>query len=166
MKNFFKYQLPEKLSTRVLYVIAAVTMVIFLLFWLVGYDRPYEDDPNFTAPLFTNALLLLMYIVLVAAVVVVAWSMARGFKTSGGRQTRFNNIPTRRISLCVSAGTIVLMLLTFALGSSQPMRINGANYTDAFWLKVSDMFIFTSGLLIVAAIVAVAYGATKYSRKS
>lgn len=45
------------------------------------------------------------------------------------------------------------------------MKINGADYTDTFWLKASDMFVATSLLMIVAAIAAVIYGATKYIRK-
>jgi hypothetical protein len=77
-----------------------------------------------------------------------------------------NNIPVRRISLTVGIGTFVMMLVTFVLGSSAPMKINGATYSDAFWLRMSDMFIVTSLLLIFAAIGAVVYGATKYNRKS
>ena len=41
----------ERISQRVLYLIIALTGVIFLLFWLVGFSQPFVDDPNFNAPL-------------------------------------------------------------------------------------------------------------------
>jgi len=56
-------------------------------------------------------------------------------------------------------------LLTFLLGSSVPMTVNGKVYADALWLKVADMFIFTGMGLILVAIGAVLYGATRYKRK-
>jgi hypothetical protein len=45
------------------------------------------------------------------------------------------------------------------------MLINGANYTDTFWLKVSDMFVTSSIVLLLVAIAVTAFGATRYYRK-
>ena len=136
MKRFFGHNLTawptERLSTRVLYVLVGIIGVVFILFWLVGFSLPFDDAPNFTAPLFTNLLLALMYI----------------------------------LSYTIVFTTIASLLLFFLVGSSQPMRINGISYTDSFWLKVSDMFIYTSLLMIIAGMCVVAYGATKYNRKN
>lgn len=71
----------------------------------------------------------------------------------------------RKIGYSVAGGTFFILLLTFLLGSSAPMKINGADFTDAFWLRVSDMFVSSSLLLIVAAVAVVIYGSTKYIRK-
>ena len=46
-----------------------------------------------------------------------------------------------------------------------PMLINGENYADWLWLKLSDMFVITSLLMLVAGIGAVCFGATRYIRK-
>lgn len=51
------------------------------------------------------------------------------------------------------------------LGGSAPMLINGENYADWLWLKLSDMFVITSLLMLVAGIGAVCFGATRYIRK-
>ena len=38
------------------------------------------------------------------------------------------------------------------------MSVNGVQYADGLWLRVAEMFVDTSLLLLVAAVVAVAYG--------
>ena len=96
---------------------------------------------------------------------VAVWSAIRSNKASGGGERVVNNIPVRMIGRCVAGGTALALVLTFLFGSSAPMKINGADYADTFWLKASDMFVATSLLMIVAAVGAVVYGATKYIRK-
>ena len=73
-------------------------------------------------------------------------------------------MPARRITLYVVGGTIMLLVLTFALSSTESLTVNGAPFTDAFWLRAAGMFIGTSLLLIVIAIGAVVFGATRYIR--
>ena len=92
--------------------------------------------------------------------------MSRTLKVRGKSESVDNNIPTRKLSYTIVFTTIASLLLFFLVGSSQPMRINGISYTDGFWLKVSDMFIYTSLLMIIAGMCVVAYGATKYNRKN
>ena len=170
MKRFFGHNLTawptERLSTRVLYVLVGIIGVVFILFWLVGFSLPFDDDPNFTAPLFTNLLLALMYILAFTGIAVGIWSVYRTLKVRGKSESVDNNIPTRKLSYTIVFTTIASLLLFFLVGSSQPMRINGISYTDSFWLKVSDMFIYTSLLMIIAGMYVVAYGATKYNRKN
>ena len=148
----------RKLPSRVLYVLSGVTVLVFALFWLVGFNRPYDEDGNFNAPLFTDVLLVLMLLLTAGAIGVAAWSAIWSGKVN-------NNIPVRKIGLAVAAGTALMLLLTFLLASSAPMRINGLDYTDTFWLKASGMFVSTSLAMIFVAIAAVVYGATKYIRK-
>ena len=54
---------------------------------------------------------------------------------------------------------------TFVLGSSGMILINGQAFTDWLWLKLSDMFIWSSATLLLCAIRAVLFGATRYIRK-
>lgn len=157
--------LPAGKSGVVVYALAAVTAVVYALFALVGYDRPFDDDPNFNAPLFTDALLWLMFAVLVAAIVAAVWAGVRGVRNGSGGKPVENNIPVRRITIAVAAGTLLLLLLTFVFGSSAPMKINGSEYADGFWLRATDMFISSSLLLMAAAAVAVVFGMTKTRRK-
>ena len=155
----------EKISSRALYLLAGIAMVVFVLFWLVGYDRPFEDDPNFNAPLFTNVLLVLMVLYLVLGIGFSVWSVVSLLRKRGKTEAVENGIPVKKIGYWVSGGVVILLLLTFALGSTTPMKINGATYASGFWLRTSDMFIVTSLVMMLIAVAAVIYGATKYNRK-
>ena len=48
--------------------LVAVSAVVFALFWLIGYDMPYEEDADFNAPLLTDALLGYVYLLTAVAV--------------------------------------------------------------------------------------------------
>ena len=59
----------ERVSQRVLYVVIAFTVIVFGLFYTIGYDRPFDDDPSFNAPLFTDLLLAFMFVLTFKAMV-------------------------------------------------------------------------------------------------
>lgn len=159
-------QLPaEKLSSKVLGLLIALVILLFALFGLVGYNRPYDEDPNFVAPLFTDVLIVFMELLVVLAMGCAVWSMTRSLKVRGKSEAYENNVPIKKIGYVVSWGTAALLLLSFLLGSAHSMVINGVEYTDEFWLKTADMLIVSSLLLIVVAIGAMAYGATNFMRR-
>lgn len=96
----------KKLPSRVLYVLVGLIVVIFALFWLIGYNRPFDEDGNFNAPLFTDVLLVFMMLLTVGAFVVAVWSAIRSNKVSSGGERIVNNIPVRKIGLCVTAARL------------------------------------------------------------
>lgn len=155
----------EKVSLRTFYVLTMVCTMLFLLYWLVGYDRPFADNPNFNAPLFTDAILLLGYGSIVGAVGIAIWSVGRTLRLRGKSESHHNNIPVKRMNYIVAFGVCALLLTSFLVGSSAGLVINGITYADGFWLKIADMFIYTSGCMIIGAVGAVVYGATKYTRR-
>lgn len=155
----------ERLSMRLFYALAIVCIVVFAMYWLVGYDRPFVDNANFNAPLFTDAVLVLAYLYVAAAIAMAVWSVVRALKVRGKGEAYDNNVPVKKIGYCVAGGVAALLLLTFAVGSSVSMRINGVAFTDVMWLKISDMFITSSLVLLLIAALAVVYGSTKYIRR-
>jgi len=162
-----RHMSAEKISHRVLYVLAGIAVVVFGLFYLVGYNRPFDEDPNFNAPLFTNAVIVLMWLMVIGAAGVAAWATWQALKKRGkAEKIDDNHIEQKKIEYGVLLGVLALIVLTFLLGSSEPMTINGAPYANAFWLKATDMFIFTSIILILIAVAAVIYGATRYNREN
>lgn len=168
MKNWRKIGTwsAERISQRVLYLLIGIALLVFSLFWLVGFDRPFIDNPDFNDPLFTNVLIALMWLLLVAAMGVAVWSVVSALKKRGKTQQTVNNIPVKRLAYSVALGTVALLGLTFLLGSGKAMTVNGVPFADRWWLKVSDMFIWTSLSMILVAVGAVVYGATKYNRRS
>lgn len=155
----------EQVSTRVLYVLVALTVVLFGAFFLVGYDVPYEDDPTFNAPLLTDAVLVYIYVLTAGSAVLACAAVIVGLKRGGMSQSVVNNIPVARIGWAVAALLSVSLLVTFALGSTEPVTVNGTEYADKFWLRATDMFINTSFVLLFVAVAGVAYGLSGYNRK-
>lgn len=160
-----QHRSTEQLSRWVLYALSALTAFLFALYYLIGYDQPYVENPDFNEPLLTTALLFFMYALLVTTVGIGVWSILRETKRRRSESKVCNVIPTSLISRCVAGGTLMVFALTFALGSTQPLMTNGKSFTDGMLLRIADQFINTSILLLIAAALAVAFGMTRYYRK-
>ena len=165
VKNKLSKLAEERISQRVLYVLIGVIALVFVLFFSVGFYTPFAGDPSFNAPLFTDVLLIFMWALFGLAVFAMVLSLIHSARTISGKQRIVNDIPTYRISVAVFGTTLLCLVLSFMVGSSHPMVINGANYTDKFWLKVSDMFVTSSIVLLLFAIAVTVFGATRYYRK-
>lgn len=161
----FRHWTTETVSTRVFYLLVALVVALFALFRIVGYDTPYVENPDFNAPLLTGVLVWFMILLTLAALVLTVWGAVRGMRMNSTENRVVNNVPARRISVCVAVGTVAVLLLTFALSDTGSLRVNGAEYADGFWLRVAGMFVGTSIIMIVAAAGAVVYGSTRYIRK-
>lgn len=168
MPNVFKHIVgmsAEHVSTRVLYALVAVTVVVFVLFFAIGYDEPYADDPSFNAPLFTDAVLVFIYLLVLVAVAVAITSLVRAVRQRDDSSDIVNNLPATKIKYCSFGLLAVLLVVTFALGSTEPVLANGVKFTDALWLRITDMFINTSIVLLIVAAAGVAFGLSGRSRK-
>ena len=83
----------EQISTRVLYVLLAVIVLLFGAFFLIGYDIPYDEDPTFNAPMFTDAVLVFIYMLVLATVGITAYAVYRSIKGRDKTSDTINNIP-------------------------------------------------------------------------
>jgi len=159
-------QLPsDRASGRVQAVLVIMSVLLFGLFYLVGFDFPYDEDPRFNAPLLTDAVLWFSYALLVAAFVVSMISVIHGIRMHAGDDRLSNGIPAMRIAWCIGVLLASSLLITFLFGSSEPLIVNGRRFTSAFWLKLTDMFINTSIVLGVIAVAAVGYGMSGLNRR-
>ncbi len=107
--------------------------------------------------LLAEVMLWLVYVIVVLAIAVTVFSAVRPFMVSPKK-------PSARGWL-IMALTAVLLLVTYLLGSDQPMVINGTLFNDAQWLKTADMFIASSAILIIIAAAFVLYGVSGWNRK-
>ena len=165
LKNRFTKLAEERISQRVLYVLIGIAALVFVLFFSVGFYTPFAENPAFNAPLLTDALIVFMWILLGLTVLVMLLSVFHTVKTISVKQRVVNGIPPYKITIAVFGTTFLCLVLSFLFGSSESMVINGATYTDKFWLKASDMFVTSSLVLLLAAIGASVFGATRYYRK-
>lgn len=155
----------ERHSQRLLYILVGVSAVVFALFYLVGYDLPFDENPDFNAPLFTDVLIVLMVLVLLLALCMIGFSAWRSHRSGSRQDAVVNGVPARKIARITWLSTLGLLVIGFAVGSSTPMLVNGNDYNDWFWLKLSDMFVLDSVMLLIAAIGVVLFGVTRYVRK-
>ena len=159
-----QYNIKKKQSWIIIGLIA-ISAVVFLAFWMVGYDMPYEEDVDFNAPLLTDMLLGYIYLLTSSAIGVTVYSIVHGIKTRGRQSLTENGVPAGRITIITWGVTFALLASTFALGSTDPIKVNGKDFCEGIWLRLSDMFIISSGVMILLAILAVTFGMSGYSRR-
>lgn len=153
MKVSFSQKTQDgNMSKTVMWVLIALTAVVYALFWLIGYDRLWAENPDFRAPHFTDLLLWFGMAVVLAAVVVALWAVFRYKRRTGRREKTVNGIAVYRLTLGVAGGLVLLMLLSLIVSSGEPLVVNGEAYSNKAWLKVADLFIFTSSALLFVAV--------------
>ena len=151
----------KDLSHRILILLVTTTIVLFAVVYFVGYSHPYHDNPDFIEPQFTNVLLGFTLFVLLLSVFVIAWALIVAWRKRGGKKTMINKVPVVVISSAVMVFTVVLMSVSFLLGSSSTINVNGQNYEDTAWLKAADMFVISSLTMILLATVVVTMSAIR-----
>lgn len=92
-----------------------------------------------------------MYVAIAAAVGSTLWAMYRTFRVIGKTSGMTHGVPVRKIKLCVYAVILFMLLLSFACADTDAMRVNTVEYTDTFWLRIANMFVFTGTIAIVMA---------------
>ena len=110
---------------------------------------------SFVSPFIADIMLWLMYIAIVVAVIVTIVSMARTVRLRTKDEEVVNGVPRTRMAWIVIVAFLLCLVLTFLFGSSEPVKTNGELFTDTFWLKAADMFIYTSLILIIGCFVGV-----------
>ena len=156
-----KNKSAEQISQKAFRLMIGLAVLVFGLFYLIGYDLPFDENPDFNAPLFTDVLIFLMWLFLIGGIGLAVYSMVKDYRSSKSEAV-VNGVPVRRIFRITWLTLLAVLILTFLLGGSDPMLINGENYADWLWLKLSDMFVITSLLMLLAGIGAVCFGATRY----
>jgi len=109
---------------------------------------------SFLSPAIADVVLWLMYLVIIAAIGVTVYSVWHGMRNRRKGDDIINGVPAGRIGWCVAIALVACLVLTFLLGSTSPVMTNGTRFTDVFWLKTTDMFIYTSILLIIGCFVS------------
>ncbi len=159
-------QSPYRISSLVLKVLTAVTALMFLSFFTIGYNRYYLEDTQFRAPLLTDVLLWFVGLLLAAAVAVTSWSVVVTLRRKGTYAApQAGQVPLRPIHGGLVLFVVVAAAVTWLLGSSTPMAVNGETFTSAFWLRTADMFVGLCGLLAFAALAVVAFSSWLSLRK-
>ena len=120
---------------------------------------------NFSSPLFVSIVLHAIYALLFIAVGVTVWSAVSSWRRGAMRST-IHGIRSALIGLVTAGALVTILVVSWLLGSTKPLTINGNTYTDTFWLRTSDMMINTALILMaVLTMVAVLSAAISFFQK-
>ena len=155
-------KLSYKVSYYVLYALLAIILVVLGLFFFGG-DAQGEAvlmgvDHEMWQPANTDTLLYLVYALLGIAIV----ATVVGFLFQFGTALKDSPVAALKSLLGVVL-LVVVMVVAWSMGSDKPLNIPGYDGADnvPFWLKVTDMFLYTIYFLLGATLVAMILGGIK-----
>lgn len=155
-------KLSYKVSYYVLYVMFAAILVVLGLFYFGG-DAQGDTvllgvDPEMWQPAQTDTLLYLVYGLLGLAII----ATVAAFLLQFGSALKDN--PAKALKSLIGVILLVIvMLIAWSMGSGEPLVIQGYDGTDnvPFWLKITDMFLYTFYFLLGATILAMLFSSIK-----
>lgn len=148
----------EVISKWVLRILLAITVIVFALFFLVGFDTPYEEDPKMNNPKMTDVVLVTCIALIVGAIVVTIWSVAKQLTTGGNTTSKDTGLAahTGLVSLIVLVVSVVVGLIVGFSGKDEHMLINGENWNIPSEIIITDACIIPCvSLLIITLIVLI-----------
>ena len=110
---------------------------------------------SLVSPFFADLMLWLMYFAVIAAIAVTIASVVKTLRMRTKDDEVVNGVPQARIAWTTAFCFIVCLAVTWLIGSSRPLLTNGQLFTSTFWLKTTDMFIYTSIILIIGCFAGV-----------
>ena len=112
-----------------------------------------------------DVLLWVVYLLLGVVSGLIIWSSIHSLLCHQKTVEPTRGVPARAIAWGAVALLAITLALTFLLGSSKPMLINNQWLKDVFWLKLADMFIYTTMIMLVIAAIGVVVGSSGIFRK-
>lgn len=155
-------KLTYKVSYYALYVMFALILVVIAMFFFGGDAQGAAVltgvDPEMWQPAHTDTLLYLTYALFFVAV--IATLIGAIFKFGSALK---DNPANALKSLLGFILLIAVLVITWSMGSEEPLRIPGYDGTDnvPFWLKITDMFLYSIYFLFGATVVAIIFNGIK-----
>lgn len=134
-----------------LYSLLGITLVIAVLFYFGGEIDPSDERPE---PIYTDALLYWIFTILSLCVIATVVLTIRKFFI------RLKNSPrTAAKFILMPMALAIVMTIAWSLGNGTPLQILRYEGKENvyFWLKVTDMFLYTIYFLLGIGILSVLY---------
>lgn len=159
----------EKISNNVLYAVCAIIVVVFILFFAVGYDNvDVEIAADKNAPTMTNLLMILMYLLGVATFCLMIWSLVKGARSAAGSDEKeTTGIAGSKIVMATAAITLVAFIIgyVFNLGE-EPFTTSSGVTTSGSMVTLVDAFMVAIYILAIVSIISVVVAGTGVMTKS
>lgn len=144
----------ENISKWLLRVLLGITVIIFALFFLVGFDTPYEEDPKMNAPLLTDAVLYACIGFTIITIILTVWSVVKQLVTGGSTTSKEIGIAahTGTFSVVVLAVSVIIGLIVGIANKSERLLINGENWNVPGDLITTDTCLISIIILLTIAL--------------
>jgi hypothetical protein len=150
----------QKYADYVLWAIMAVSAVVLVIFFAWGYNTPYEENPDFIAPLFSDGLIILQ----IALIILCAFLMVGGAINSltvGGKKNQELTTIADKVSNPIAWGTMVASLVVGVIYGvtfqNEQMIINNKAWQNPTESIMADICIWSILILIAGTVVAGIY---------
>ena len=149
----------EKISKILLWTMMGVTIIVFVLFLLVGFDTPFEDNPKYNNPKLTDAVLILCYALTITAIVATIWSAIKQITVGGNSTSKDKGIAGRTglISFVLLVVSLIIGVIVGIANKGETMLINGKDWNNPTDIIITDTVMVTIVILGVVSILAVIY---------
>ena len=151
-------KLSYKVSYYVLYLLFAIIGLVLVLFFGVGFNNPNAAGLN--EPQYTDALIYLKYAL--AAITAILAVLAGLFQFI---QTLKDDPKGAMKTVLALVLVIALVVACYTMGSTEPILVNNEPYADGFWLKITDMFLYSMYALAALATLATIINLTGIFKK-
>ena len=99
---------------------------------------------------------------------VIAAGVAIASKLMSMRKNRasriVNGIRAKLVTWVATGGTIALLVITFFALPAKSLTINGNPFTETVWIRMTNMCVVTSIVLLIVAVVALIIGMPRRKR--
>lgn len=140
----------NKLSSIVLYILFAATIVVSVLFYAGGSIDPSAE---YVEPTYTNSLMLLMYAFFAIAtiIVLITQTIEFGKKAISAPKTALKSI--------LGIGLLaVILVVTYFVSDGKQVEVLGVEPISETWIRIVDMQLYSAYILVLVALVLMAVG--------
>ena len=145
----------RKTSSYTFLALVAISVIVFALFLFGGSELDKKDNKVYA---YTDVLIYWTYALGILSVVTVLFFVVKDFIAELAASP---SAALKKIAGPIAL--IVLLLVTYAIGDTTPLKLNeeAQRFNAPFWLKFSDMWIYSVYVLLFLTIVAAIAGAVK-----
>lgn len=145
----------RKTSSYTFLALVAISVIVFALFLFGGSELDMKDNKVYA---YTDVLIYWTYALGILSVVTVLFFVVKDFIAELAASP---SAALKKIAGPIAL--IVLLLVTYAIGDTTPLKLNeeAQRFNAPFWLKFSDMWIYSVYVLLFLTIVAAIVGAVK-----
>jgi hypothetical protein len=148
----------RKISSWVLLACTLILLVVVGLFFFGGNNEPYNGKWN---PIHVDTVLYWMYALLGVTIVLILFFVIAQFISNFKHDTK-----KALTGLGVLVLFAVMLFAAYSFGDGTPIaslttKADAAAYNTPFWLKLTDMFLYSIYIMAALVILAVAVGSVK-----